>query len=368
MTTLTAAPSASAAATVSASGADLGLRTASALGSGVEHGSIGANHSRDRSPRPRVRPQAEDGLWPLVQDLFADLETRSIAVGALLCLGLLTAIFWATLTNFLFIWRTNENYGHGFFVPLLSLYFANETLKRGRPQIQGGIGLGVTLLVMAMLGRWATVLVPVGIIGDLSFVLGLAGVMALVGGSSLLKRFWFPLLFLLFMVPLPVALYTAIANPLQMMVSKVASAILTLTGIPAYCEGNMMTLPGGIRMFVAEACSGMRQLTGFLALSAAVAYFAAKPAWYRGFLVISSIPIAITANIIRVVVTGWIMFKVDPSYASGALHTLEGMVMLGLGLAMFMAEMWVLNQIFIFDEPSNSTNPPKSLVDGGSNP
>src|ERR1700726_1378580 len=101
------------------------------------------------------------------------------------------------------------------------------------------------------------------------------------------------------MVPLPIALYTRIASPLQLLASRIATVALNATGIPVLCEGNMMTLPGGVQIFVAEACSGMRQLTGFLALTAAVAYLSARPAWYKAAVVVASIPVAMTANVAR---------------------------------------------------------------------
>ena len=87
------------------------------------------------------------------------------------------------------------------------------------------------------------------------------------------------------MVPLPVALYSMIANPLQLLVSQVATSMLNVIGIPVALRGNMITLPGDIQLFVAEACSGMRQLTGFLALTTAWAYLSARPAWNRALLV-----------------------------------------------------------------------------------
>jgi exosortase/archaeosortase family protein len=106
----------------------------------------------------------------------------------------------------------------------------------------------------------------------------------------------------------------------------------------------MMTLPRGVRMFVAEACSGMRQLTGFLALTVAVAYLSLRPAWYRLAVIASSVPIAMTANVARVVLTGYIM-RLNPEYASGAYHTAEGLLMMGLGLALLRAECWIMDQL-----------------------
>jgi exosortase len=112
------------------------------------------------------------------------------------------------------------------------------------------------------------------------------------------------------------------------------------------CEGNKMTLPGGLQMFVAEACSGMRQLTGFLALTTAVAYWTTRPAWYRVVIVVSALPIALSANIARVMLTGYIMHFVNPEFALGTYHTLEGLLMMGFGLLMLQVECWVLDQIW----------------------
>ena len=122
-----------------------------------------------------------------------------------------------------------------------------------------------------------------------------------------------------------------------------------------------MTLPGDIQMFVAEACSGMRQLTGFLALTAAVAYLASRPWWYRLAVVASAIPIALTANVARVILTGYVMYFVDPQYASGTYHTLEGLLMMGFGLSLLRAGCWVLDQISAMTRPDdpNEGQPPE---------
>jgi exosortase len=287
-------------------------------------------------------------LIVLLRAALARPETRPTLVGGAACAGLLGAIFWPNLQHFAATWATDENYSHGFLVPLLSLYFANEAARRGPVAVRSGVALGAGLLVLSLLGRLATIVVPVGIVGDLAFLFGLAGVVALLVGTAALRRFGFAIGFLVFMVPLPVALYTAIASPLQLLVSRIASDLLNAVGIPVLCEGNLMTLPGGVHMFVAEACSGMRQLTGFLALTTAVAYLAGRPGWYRLAVVASSIPIAMTANIIRVVLTGVIMDRIDPRFASGTYHTAEGLLMMGLGLAILGGECWVLNRLVGF--------------------
>jgi len=284
-------------------------------------------------------------LMQIVRDSWDRAEQRMTLVGGLGCFGLLILVFWPNVRHFVYVWSTDENYSHGFLVPLISLYFANEASKRGPILIRAGVGIGISLLLLSIVGRLATILVPVGMVGDGAFLLGLAGVCALVLGSGALRRYWFALFFLLFMIPLPVALYSMIASPLQLLVSRAASNVLNTLGIPVLCEGNLMTLPGDVRMFVAEACSGMRQLTGFLALTAAVAYLAPRPLWYRCIVVASSIPIAMTANIVRVTLTGLIMYSINPQYALGTYHTVEGLLLMLLGLGLLAAECWALNQL-----------------------
>ena len=177
---------------------------------------------------------------------------------------------------------------------------------------------------------------------DYGLVIALAGICATLAGTEVLRRYWFAFFFLVFMVPLPVALYSLIANPLQLMVSQVATSMLNVVGIPSLCEGNMITLAGDNQLFVAEACSGMRQLTGFLALTTAWSYLSTRPTWNRFLLVGSSIPIAMTANVVRVTLDRESSpISLMPRYASGAFHTVEGLAMMGLGLLLLATFSWI---------------------------
>jgi exosortase len=307
---------------------------------------------------PRLGTHREaHGLLAVIGPALAAPMHRTVVLGAAACVGLLALIFATNLRHFVYVWSNDGNYSHGFLVPLISLYFADLAAQRGPVSVRGGVGLGLGLLTVSLLGRLATLLVPVGVVGDLSFLLGLAGICALLAGADTLKRYWFAFFFLLFMVPLPVALYARIASPLQLLVSQVATELLNAGGIPVLREGNMMTLPRGVRMFVAEACSGMRQLTGFLALTVAVAYLAVRPAWYRVAVIASAVPIAMTANVARVVLTGLIMHSINPEFASGAYHTAEGLLMMGFGLFLLQAECWIMDQVIALSKAPSPDGP-----------
>jgi EpsI family protein len=284
-------------------------------------------------------------LATLILRAAADPSRRVGFICGLVCLGMFARIFWDSLGHFYYAWTTDENYSHGFLVPLISLYFANRVASRGPIPIQGGAWLGSSLIIMSLALRLITIPLPIPFLSDVALLIGLSGLFTLMTGATALKHYWFAFFFLAFMVPLPIALYSKIASPLQLFASRVASALMTATGLPVLCEGNKMTLPGGLQMFVAEACSGMRQLTGFLALTAAVAYWRSRPAWYRVVIVISALPIALSANIARVMLTGYIMHFVNPQFALGTYHTVEGLLMMALGLLLLQAECWVLDQI-----------------------
>ncbi|MDG3007591.1 exosortase/archaeosortase family protein [Paludisphaera mucosa] len=325
------------------------------------------------APPPEPAPAAEDD--PRLADAFLRWvrapENRLTVLGAAACTALFALLFQESLRHFYRAWTTDDNYSHGFLVPLLSLYFAAQVYRRegapASPEGRSGVWLGGLLLGGALLAHLVTVPLPIDFLGDLALLAALVGCFTIVAGPAALRRYWFPFSFLIFMVPLPIALYSRIASPLQLMASRVASGFMNATGVPVLCEGNRMTLPGGVQMFVAEACSGMRQLTGFLALAAAVAYLSRRPGWYRAVVVLSALPIALFANTTRVVATGYVMHYLDPRYAEGAYHTLEGVLLMGMGLLLLNSVCMLMDLFCAGDDapgPSPTTPPTEAVATG----
>jgi exosortase len=276
---------------------------------------------------------------------MAQPADRPVWLGALGCTALFLLLFRDVLWHFYYAWTTDENYSHGFLVPLIAAYFADQAARRGPVPVRGGGAIGGAMLALSVLIRLVTIPLPISFVGQVAFIMGLTGIFGLMFGASALRRYWFAFTFLVFMVPLPVAVYSRLASPLQLLASQVAATVMNATGVPVLREGNHLTLPGGIQLFVAEACSGMRQLTGFLALTTAVAYLSRRSAWYRAVIIVSAVPIALTANITRVLLTGYIMHLFTPEYALGTFHTVEGLLMMGFGLLLLNLECWVLDQI-----------------------
>lgn len=308
---------------------------------------------------------AEDGS----SDTFswADAGQRLLASPAML-VGLIASVllflagYGSTLASLVHRWNADPNYGHGYLVPLASAYLLHQSLESAgrRPMVRGGALAGSVLLVVGMMLLWGAALVPSLVIECVSMLLVLSGVVLLVGGREWWGHSWAPILFLSFMIPWPSSVYSRVAFPLQLFVSEIAATVFQLVGMPVFREGSLIHLPGQT-MHVAQACSGLRQLTAFLAMATCLALLVQKPAWYRMTLLASAIPIAVFVNVVRVVITGWAFYLGYGSWTEGLMHTLEGIAMVLVGLGILFLEIRLLDWLEVTPQPR-----PGALATGGS--
>jgi exosortase len=159
----------------------------------------------------------------------------------------------------------------------------------------------------------------------LSLIITLAGMVWLLFGRRFASDIWFELAFLVFMIPLPYVIYYAATFPMQLFATKVTVAILHIIGMSAVQQGNIIHLPG-YSLEVAEACSGLRSLISLLALGAVYARLTQKGLPRQLILFVSTIPIAIAANIFRVTFTAVGAYAVSKELAEDFLHELSGMM------------------------------------------
>ena len=148
--------------------------------------------------------------------------------------------------------------------------------------------------------------------------------------ESMGKALAFPLLLLLFMIPIPQILYARLTLSLQFLASQLAESLITLAGIPVIRTGNLLELPHET-LNVVEACSGIRSLISLTFLSLVYAYFTDSRVWMRWALLAATIPIAIVANAMRVAITG-LLTQVDTELARGFYHEIEGYVVFIIAL------------------------------------
>jgi len=192
----------------------------------------------------------------------------------------------------------------------------------------GGFFTLFTSLAVYVLAYYA----EIKTVASLSLISTLAGCILFLYGPYVLKELIFPLFFLLFMIPIPGQIYSAVTIPLQLIVSKTSVAMLSFVGIPILRDGNVIQLPQH-SFEVVQACSGLRSLVTLLTLSTIMAYFALRSNVLRAILVLCATPAAVLVNIVRVMVIITMYHFWSYDLTEGTPHTTFGMVIFVLAIA-----------------------------------
>jgi exosortase D (VPLPA-CTERM-specific) len=261
------------------------------------------------------------------------MSTRRWTTIALLAVAI-GLLFWDVLAKLVNDWSHDENYSHGFLViPLIGyvLWRERERLAglRLRPSMFG-LAVVIASVLTLIAGRIGAEL----FLTRLALLGVLAGSILYVWGRNHLRALGFPFLLLALAIPIPAIIFNQITFPLQLLASRFGEFTISACQIPVLREGNVITL-ATTSLEVVEACSGIRSLVSLLTLAVVWAYLTQSPMWLRIVLALSSIPIAIFANGIRVAGTGVAAHFIGPRAAEGFLHTFSGwMVFVVAGLLM----------------------------------
>ena len=230
-------------------------------------------------------------------------------------------------------WIRDPNYSHGFAILPISAYLV--WLRRDRIAAVEPNPNWLGLLLVA----GSLIMLLVGTAGVEYFLMRtsaigvVAGAVLYVGGTRLLRVLAFPLAFSLLMIPLPAIVFYRIAFPLQLLATRFGVSVLQLAHIPVLREGNVIQL-AHTTLEVAEACSGIRSLVSLFSLAVLYGYFVATRPMVRAIIAISSVPIAIVANGLRVAGTGIAANYVGPAAATGFFHTFSGWLVFVASFAM----------------------------------
>jgi len=262
----------------------------------------------------------------------------------LLPLVLLFLLYHESLAYLVDMWMNNENYSHGMFVPVISAYLIWENRHvLSQTPIQGtwwGFPLLVLGLAVFFLGELSTLY----IILHLSFWITLVAMSVSFLGTSGLKVIGFPMFYLLTMFPLPNYLTQVLSGKLQVISSQLGVGCLQLVGVTAFREGNVIDL-GPIQLQVVEACSGLRYLFPLMSLALLCAYLFKDRPWKRMTLFLSSIPISILLNGLRIGMIGVLVDYFGRGLAEGFYHFFEGWVIFLASLVILIVEMFALSKI-----------------------
>jgi exosortase D (VPLPA-CTERM-specific) len=264
-------------------------------------------------------------------------------------LGLVAALLMAVafrgaLVELVRRWSTQEEYSHGFLIPLVTAWL----LWTRRDAILASIGrpawTGVVLVLLAMVMHIIGTLSAIFILSQLAFIVALLGIMLAVGGVSLLRAAFVPVIFLVFAIPLPYFIDAHLSLQLQLISSQLGVLIIRLFQIPVYLDGNIIDL-GTYKLQVVDACSGLRYLFPLLSLSFLAAYLFHAPIWQRLLVLFSSIPITIAMNGLRIGMVGVTMDRWGPRMAEGVLHFFEGWIIFIASAFLLFIEAYLLARL-----------------------
>jgi exosortase len=277
--------------------------------------------------------------------IFARVPPRLV-----LLLGVLGWVYWPTLRELYDTWSNNPEYSHGMLVPFFALFLLHK--RTALPVVATGawpvIGFGTLILAIAMrLAGSATSFLP---LEGLSFVLSLAALAMLAGGRAALARFWPPIVFLLFMVPLPYEASRLMGAELQRIGTIASTLLLRCCGQPAIAEGNRILI-SDVTLNVVEACSGLRMLVTFFAFAVAATFLIQRHWMVKALVLGSAVPIALATNVLRITATGlahvWLHDSPSKGRVLEVIHDFNGWMMMPVGLTFLLLELWLFKHLMI---------------------
>jgi len=256
--------------------------------------------------------------------------------------GALLLVFLPALIALVGVWTSVDYYSHGFLVPLVAYWAAVRS--RNRFSILKNRDRRAVVSAIAIVLFYAAGL-AVGSVSlqGLALVAAVANCAFYLGGTQGLRALAFPLAFLVFMIPLPPDWLNALIIDLQLLVSSTAVDLLGWAGSAVSRSGNVIQLPGGDSLFVAEACSGITSLVTLTPLAIVLAYFTEHTLARRLTIILAVVPAAMIGNLLRVMVTVLAAERYGAEAATGNwLHesaglftfTLACIALIGLGALM----------------------------------
>jgi len=256
---------------------------------------------------------------------------------------LLAAFGFAVMYVPLYWWAANgiwqsDDHAHGALILAVMVWLfwglrAQIAAVPARPQPLVGwlvFAIGLFLYVVGEVFQ-------ISILGFGSQPFVVAGILLLLKGTGATRVAWFALFYFIFMIPLPGIIVDAVTGPLKNWISAIVVEILYRVGYPISRNGVVLTI-GQYQMLVADACSGLHSMYSLSALGTLFMYIMGRTSRLHNAIMVASIlPIAFTANIVRVMILVLITYHLGDEAGQGFLHGTAGMVLMLVALVCFFA-------------------------------
>jgi exosortase D (VPLPA-CTERM-specific) len=254
------------------------------------------------------------------------------------------AAYLGGLTELVIRWERQEEYSHGFFIPLIAAWFLWQRRDALRNSIGKPAWVGIVLLLVALGMLVLGEVTAIYILVQYGFLLALVSLVLCLGGMPLAKVSLLPIAFLIFAIPLPYFVDSQLSWRLQLLSSRIGVEVLRLLGASVFLEGNVIDL-GVYRLQVVDACSGLRYLYPLLSIGFLMAYMYQGRLWQRVVLFLSTVPITVFMNSLRIAAVGVLVGHWGSGMAEGFLHYFEGWVIFMACLLFLLAEVWLFERL-----------------------
>lgn len=278
-----------------------------------------------------------------------------------LALALLVLLYWDVFAWLTSVWSNNPDYSHGYLVPVFAAYIlwsnrgslrpiqVGEQPAQGVAPSESGLLLGGALIGLGLLTRVGGIYMRVQTLEGISLIPFVLGIITILFGRRAARWGAPAVFFLLFMIPLPNFLSGQLSGLLQKIATTVSTFAFQTMGIPAFAEGNVISLTNG-QIGVAEACSGVRMLYAFFALTVGACMMIDRARPEKAIIALSAIPIAIAANCIRIIATGLAFEFLDPKTAEHIFHDVAGWLMMPIGFVILLGVLGILDRLIVPDD------------------
>ena len=231
-------------------------------------------------------------------------------------------------------WFTRDSYySHGILIPFVSAYLIWQRREEWKVFSPKRSKWGIRLIVPGLVIHILSSIFRVYFSSGLSMIVVLLGLCLHFFGGKITRKILFPILFLFFMVPMPLVVIANISFKLKIFAAQIAETVLNSMRIPAVREGSLIKMRHAYVM-VDDVCSGLRSLISLTALGSIFAYWMKAEMGKRLLLFLSTIPIAIITNVFRVVFLSAIAEIWGPKYAVGFTHDLSGFLVFALAFVL----------------------------------
>jgi exosortase len=239
-------------------------------------------------------------------------------------------------------WLTLPDAAHGILIAPVAVWLAWRTgpVADPRPARWQASAIIVFAVLANLFGRVA----GVDTIPRAAFLLALGGLTLWFAGWRQILAWWLPFVLMALTIPLPESIIASLTLPLQQVAAQMGAAMLSWRHIPVLLSGNVINLPGHT-LFVSEACSGLRSLTALLSMAILVGALFLKYPISRILMVALAVALAIFVNGIRIFMTGFLVFFVDPKLGEGFMHLTEGYLLFLISLSILALLTWLFLKV-----------------------